>query len=343
MSLITRCPACETMFKVVPDQLRISNGWVRCGQCAEIFDAAQHLLAGASGATAPPPAGNAGAAARHSKMPDAPAPSVTHHSVPSAAVDATPVPLGTGPTPDARPEEVSSPAAAPSAQLSAAAPRDALTTEGPEPQAAPRSDTEAGPQPPPAFLDQPQDPAPEPAPGAQEAPEVSFLRRDRSPSVWRRPLVRVALLLLLLLLLAALALQILRQERDRVAQVEPATRPLLLALCAWSACTVSPLRQIEAIVIDSSSFGRIRGDLYRLGFSLRNQAPVDVAMPAIELALTDTQDQPLVRRVILPAEFGAPSQLLAAGADWSGSLSLSVKVAENAQRISGYRVLAFYP
>ena len=34
MSLITRCPACGTMFKVVPDQLRISEGWVRCGHCA---------------------------------------------------------------------------------------------------------------------------------------------------------------------------------------------------------------------------------------------------------------------------------------------------------------------
>jgi predicted Zn finger-like uncharacterized protein len=34
MSLITRCPACGTMFKVVPDQLRISEGWVRCGQCS---------------------------------------------------------------------------------------------------------------------------------------------------------------------------------------------------------------------------------------------------------------------------------------------------------------------
>jgi predicted Zn finger-like uncharacterized protein len=41
--LITRCPACGTRFRVVPDQLRISQGWVRCGQCAEVFDAAQHL------------------------------------------------------------------------------------------------------------------------------------------------------------------------------------------------------------------------------------------------------------------------------------------------------------
>ena len=46
MSLITRCTACQTLFKVVPDQLRISDGWVRCGQCGEIFDAAQNLLMG---------------------------------------------------------------------------------------------------------------------------------------------------------------------------------------------------------------------------------------------------------------------------------------------------------
>lgn len=44
MSLITRCPACATTFKVVADQLRISDGWVRCGQCAEVFDATAHLL-----------------------------------------------------------------------------------------------------------------------------------------------------------------------------------------------------------------------------------------------------------------------------------------------------------
>ncbi|GAB3492980.1 hypothetical protein GCM10027399_12290 [Curvibacter fontanus] len=43
MSLITRCPACRTMFKVVPDQLRISEGWVRCGKCEEIFDASAHM------------------------------------------------------------------------------------------------------------------------------------------------------------------------------------------------------------------------------------------------------------------------------------------------------------
>ena len=46
MSLVTRCPACATAFKVVPDQLRISEGWVRCGRCSHVFDATLHLRSG---------------------------------------------------------------------------------------------------------------------------------------------------------------------------------------------------------------------------------------------------------------------------------------------------------
>src|SRR5215468_438989 len=44
MSLITSCPSCGTMFRVVPDQLKISEGWVRCGHCSEVFDATAHLV-----------------------------------------------------------------------------------------------------------------------------------------------------------------------------------------------------------------------------------------------------------------------------------------------------------
>lgn len=42
MSLIAICPACNTHFSVVPDQLKISEGWVRCGKCGEVFDAIVH-------------------------------------------------------------------------------------------------------------------------------------------------------------------------------------------------------------------------------------------------------------------------------------------------------------
>ncbi len=44
MSLVTRCTSCGTLFKVVADQLKISQGWVRCGQCAAVFDAQANLV-----------------------------------------------------------------------------------------------------------------------------------------------------------------------------------------------------------------------------------------------------------------------------------------------------------
>jgi predicted Zn finger-like uncharacterized protein len=45
MSFTTRCPACGTVFRVVADQLKISDGWVRCGHCSDVFDATIHLQA----------------------------------------------------------------------------------------------------------------------------------------------------------------------------------------------------------------------------------------------------------------------------------------------------------
>ena len=44
MALTTRCPHCGTAFKVVPDQLRIRNGLVRCGACSTVFDGRASLV-----------------------------------------------------------------------------------------------------------------------------------------------------------------------------------------------------------------------------------------------------------------------------------------------------------
>ncbi len=42
--LITRCPSCHTSFKVVPDQLRLGQGWVKCGKCMLAFHAEKHFV-----------------------------------------------------------------------------------------------------------------------------------------------------------------------------------------------------------------------------------------------------------------------------------------------------------
>jgi len=45
MSWITRCPVCGVTYKLVPDQLKVAQGWLRCGQCQEAFDSTGLVVA----------------------------------------------------------------------------------------------------------------------------------------------------------------------------------------------------------------------------------------------------------------------------------------------------------
>ncbi|WP_080426814.1 zinc-ribbon and DUF3426 domain-containing protein [Burkholderia ubonensis] len=44
MLLATRCPHCETVFRLQQEQLVLHGGLVRCGHCRQIFDAAESLV-----------------------------------------------------------------------------------------------------------------------------------------------------------------------------------------------------------------------------------------------------------------------------------------------------------
>ena len=41
--LFTRCPECETTFRVTDETLKKANGQVRCGRCASVFNAYAEL------------------------------------------------------------------------------------------------------------------------------------------------------------------------------------------------------------------------------------------------------------------------------------------------------------
>ena len=285
MSLITRCPTCETLFRVVPDQLRVSDGWVRCGQCDEIFDASLHLLATSLKEAAP----------------------AVHPEPPALKLDAT-VSL----------DNASQPIFV------------RLDSDSDSLQSA-LEDGDNG-----DFEESELE-------GNAETDEASFLRHDKSESFWSRPFVRTALTLLVLLLLLGLSGQIVFHERDRILAMQPQLRPWLVALCESLHCTLSPLRQIEFITIDSSSFVKIGADVYRLNVTLKNNGNAPLAMPAIELTLTDSQDQPVVRHVFLASELDAKSNTLVVGVDWTTSLVLALKASSDPNKVVGYRLLAFYP
>jgi predicted Zn finger-like uncharacterized protein len=48
--LVTKCPACDTVFRVTAEQLQARAGKVRCGRCMTVFDGAKALAAVAQGA-----------------------------------------------------------------------------------------------------------------------------------------------------------------------------------------------------------------------------------------------------------------------------------------------------
>jgi predicted Zn finger-like uncharacterized protein len=91
MSLVTRCPACATAFRVVPDQLKIANGWVRCGRCQHIFDATLDLQ--------PLPEPAPAAAALHEAAVPAPADPPAPVEEPPAPVEEPPAPEPAQPAP----------------------------------------------------------------------------------------------------------------------------------------------------------------------------------------------------------------------------------------------------
>lgn len=324
MSLITCCPNCGTMFRVVPDQLKISEGWVRCGHCSEVFDATAHMAPDVD--------------ARQAEADTMPAP-------PSLA-DASPEPA---PAPLPAPERIPAPVR-PSAVEAPPPALDSVLSESPldEPFVFRRSDLAGGDVPsvlPPA----PEHPVHTRPSQLEEDDEdlahlhqVSFVRQARRRAFWRRPMVRFVLVLGLLASAAALALQVGWQERDKLAVSHPQLRPALEAMCLAMQCTIQAPRQIESLAIESSSFNRLRGDAYRLNFTLKNNAAVLVAPPSLQLTLTDGQDQTVLQRVLAPSELAAPANI-AAGAEWSASVGLAINANGQGGRIAGYRLLAFYP
>ena len=44
MTMLTRCAACGTAFRITDEQLALRQGKVRCGACSEVFSALEHLV-----------------------------------------------------------------------------------------------------------------------------------------------------------------------------------------------------------------------------------------------------------------------------------------------------------
>jgi hypothetical protein len=169
----------------------------------------------------------------------------------------------------------------------------------------------------------------------------SFIRDADRDARWQRPVVRRLTIAAALALPLVLGLQVALHHRDLVAARWPASAEPLRALCASLHCSVQAPLSLDAMSVESSGLTRVDGaPLYKLQVAVRNRAGWAVAMPALDLTLTDPRGEVVTRRVLRAAEFGtAAPEALAPGAEWSALATIDV----GDRRVTGYTIDLFYP
>ena len=333
MSLATRCAACGTVFRVVQDQLKVSEGWVRCGRCGDVFNALEGLF-DLERESAP-----AWTPSQRGALDLLPA-SADEHAAQAAAHAA---------------------AANDDGNLEAEPPSDAdrdgvedtaidtrvdsqIETRAPE-----RDDIDE-------FDGQDDDDAVGRGEGLDfdlragvdrtgdadaPAPTAAFLRQAENAARWQRPRVLLALTAAAGLLGMSLAGQIALSQRDAIAAHWPAAEALLAGLCVPFNCRIEPLRRLDGLAVESSGLTQLESpSLYRLQVALRNRDAQVLLAPALDLTLTDNRGEVVARKVLRQADFGANAPpTLAPGTEWS----VQVVLDSGERRISGYNIEIFYP
>lgn len=321
MSLATRCTSCGTVFRVVQDQLKVSEGWVRCGRCNEVFNALEGLFdlerdAPAEWST-PAPRPSPSDAAPIAADPDEP----REHDDPSLVdkIDAQLLsPRRTG---------FGSLAALPAVERRHDDFADA------------RFDTDVQTDSEGADLSILPDDVERPTPPEEPTPE--FVRQAQSQERWRSSRARALLFVAAGLLVGALAAQVVHQFRERIAAHWPGTQPALFAWCEWIACTLDAPRRIDEVSVESTALTRSNAapDAFLLSVVLRNRAATSLSIPWVDLSLTDAAGQLVARRMLGPRDFRASASALVAGSE----LPLQLTLAAGNGRVTGYTVEIFYP
>jgi predicted Zn finger-like uncharacterized protein len=303
----TRCPDCQTVFRVTPEQIKARAGRVRCGYCQAVFDALDSLVDEAQPELAASPVDSADTSPDIRIEPE-------FLEMPREIQLFFPEDM-----PEAREEQE----AEEDPRLS---PRDA-------PDAPPESGLAAG-------LILPRETGEirgysKWAEGVM-APPIAF--PVEKPS--RRPFWLVAAGLAL-----ALAGQAVFHFRSELAVSMPSLRPALEALSRALDGPLPLPRHVELVSIETSDLqtDASRDKLLVLNTTLRNNAPYGQAYPFLELSLTDTQDLVIARRVFSPQDY-LPARV-AADPAFSGNSGVTVRLWIETVDLAaaGYRLLVFYP
>ncbi|MEO9161125.1 MAG: DUF3426 domain-containing protein [Casimicrobiaceae bacterium] len=339
----TRCPGCGTVFRVTAEQLKLREGQVRCGHCRAVFDANDHIIALDAG-----------------RSDDVGVPDELAAGLPTITLRSAEA-LQPVDDPRAQPDSAAAQAISANAATDDALAVSSAASEG-ENESGIESETAESQT---AGSETPESETPESETPESEAPEsetaarrvtlasepIDVRVRNRAGRFeWkpRKPLRErpqalygVAILLLLLALVA----QAVFEYRDTLAAHAPFTRPLLQGACDLLGCTIDPLRDSAALSIDASDLQAdpAHRGLLLLSATLRNRALYPIAYPDLELTLTDSSDQVVVRRAFHPTDYIGGTSNPAAGIPGNGEKVVRLFIDASATSQAGYRLYLFYP
>jgi predicted Zn finger-like uncharacterized protein len=341
MALATTCPQCKTSFKVVPDQLKLRRGLVRCGVCQHVFSGIDFISQ-----VLPVPA------AQKPELPNAKTNKERLFSYAPEDSGDNGDPLNTA---FFIPDTV----LAPTTQMMTDAfadqqERKLAEFEKPQNIKPPRSialredETILHKASPKSSLFTQTEP--------DEPEAINFFSSDNSRSGFKGFASRNDFLLMALciVLTAVLGLQLVIGARHFIAANYPSTTPFLETVSEAVGLQVETPRSLDNLTIESFELQAAQTkDVYALSAILKNSATYVVKWPAIELSLTDNAGAVMLKKVLLPNEYLAPmvaalgakdvAQVVRNGFKASGELPLKLALEVSDLNPSGFSAALFYP
>lgn len=324
--MFTRCPNCDTTFRVTPMQLKARAGTVRCGQCHFVFNALDTL--------ADIPADFVG-----SDLATTDQEQTSLEPEDELLTDWGPLEGEEKSEPEEEPLESEHNASRELEQHETLSIADGDETL-PEDEFGDDMRDAASP----AEAEYEVPPASAPPASTTHDYLASPILHETESTTARWPWVFGSMLALVLL-----ALQLTYYYRVELAALRPEWRPALLSFCSALNCDVPRPRHIDSISIESSD---LRPDPQHaghlaLGATLRSKSPLAQEWPVLELTLTDVADRKLAVRHFGARDYlakdGNRSALLAAGFPANAEIPVMLALDIGDLQAAGYRLYVFYP
>lgn len=305
MPLITVCPKCETQFVVTEEQLAAYKGKVRCGTCQHVFNAKEHIVEGEEKS--------------NKTISGDTATEKVASLLKNVSLD------------EQEGDDLS---------LSLTKQKSEVNTitldDEKEPHISAIDTT--------TVLDTPS--STEPAVPKSPSPVKDLSIDDRLNAISKKKKKRFNWLLafVVLLLLLALLAQLAYFFRTEVISHVPQTKPWYQLACKEIGCKLSLAKKIGLLTIDDSGMQEHleRENVLQFSSTLINHATYPQAYPNVVLTLTDTDDKPILRRVLKPTQYLDPSIKITQGIAKKSEVRIKLNLTTEDIPVAGYRVALTY-